>query len=437
MVRIARPDKLSVKYWEGRLFKPTYGTKDGRTVENTDWYVSLCFRGEAHKIFLQTMDKKQAAERALEAYFLLRASGWTAVLEKYSVRRKCGGTAEKAKEVMAGEFLGLVGRRCGLSEESLKKYAGDFYRILEEMFDLDFGRQKYDHVHGGNLVRQEKLNGIRLSKITAERVEAWRSDTLERRVREGVRQESAITTINSILRSAKSLFAKKNLKAIGLEDFPSPFSGITLWREESHRYATGFSVQDLADAAVAELRGKEEYKIFLLAAGCGLRRNEIDKLLWSHVDFGNSSILVCKTAYMRPKSKESVFMDGFVSCELAELQKTAKGEFVLEDESVTFRTRSSSPKQPAKKAKKSRYRCGKAFERLTRWLRAKGVPGRSLVHVLRKEFASQICKNHGIYAASRALRHSFCSVTKLYYADKAPAVSPGIFSSLVERKNLA
>jgi hypothetical protein len=40
------------------------------------------------------------------------------------------------------------------------------------------------------------------------------------------------------------------------------------------------------------------------------------------------------------------------------------------------------------------------FERLTAWLRKKGVKANKPLHALRKEFGSQICAVHGIHAAA-------------------------------------
>ncbi|MDR2030181.1 MAG: tyrosine-type recombinase/integrase [Puniceicoccales bacterium] len=430
MTKGTKRDKISAKFWEGRLYKPTYRTKDGRTVENPDWYVTLCFRGEEHKIFLQTMDKKLAAERALEAYFLLRASGWGAVFEKFGVRRKQTSEAGKVsipEKITVGKFIGLIRRRGGLAKKTMKMYSDAMYRILEEAFGLNFGTQKYDYVHGGNLARLESLDALELSKITPELLEGWRSKSLERRINEGFDRESAITTLNSILRSAKSLFAKKNLRAIGMENFGSPFLEIKFWREKSHRYVTTFSAHDLVRKAYNELRGKEEYKIFLLAIGCGLRRDEVDKLMWSQLDFDNSSIHIYKTDYIDPKTRESssrVFMDDFIRDELLDLRKKATGKFVVE-----------SPCEWS--AGKNGYRCRKDSKSLLAWLRKNGVPQRCAIHVLRKEFASQICNKHGIYAASRALRHSSCAVTEQFYADKAPSVSTGLFDSAGGGKKFA
>ena len=60
------------------------------------------------------------------------------------------------------------------------------------------------------------------------------------------------------------------------------------------------------------------------------------------------------------------------------------------------------------------------------WLRKHGVPGLRPLHTLRKEFGSQICDRHGIYAASRALRHADVSITSMHYLDKRSRATTGL-----------
>jgi hypothetical protein len=60
-------------------------------------------------------------------------------------------------------------------------------------------------------------------------------------------------------------------------------------------------------------------------------------------------------------------------------------------------------------------------------LRTHGLAGtRKPLHTLRKEFGSQICDRHGIYAASRALRHADIKVTAGFYLDKRSIATTGL-----------
>lgn len=89
--------------------------------------------------------------------------------------------------------------------------------------------------------------------------------------------------------------------------------------------------KQLIEDAFKELTGNH-LVIFVLAIGAGLRRNEIDKLPWAHVDLPTGTVTVAPTKYGRLKSDSSV---GKIQLEprFAEaLRKHAaenRGEFVL------------------------------------------------------------------------------------------------------------
>jgi hypothetical protein len=48
------------------------------------------------------------------------------------------------------------------------------------------------------------------------------------------------------------------------------------------------------------------------------------------------------------------------------------------------------------------------------------------LHTMRKEFGSIVTEKMGIYAASRALRHSDIQVTALHYVDKKQRIATGL-----------
>ena len=82
-----------------------------------------------------------------------------------------------------------------------------------------------------------------------------------------------------------------------------------------------------------------------------------------------------------------------------------------------------APGLPKPQARYVHYRCQAHFERLAAWLRTQGVSAHKPLHTLRKEFGSLICDEDGIYAASRALRHSSIGVTDAYCTDKRRRVT--------------
>lgn len=69
--------------------------------------------------------------------------------------------------------------------------------------------------------------------------------------------------------------------------------------------------------------------------------------------------------------------------------------------------------------------------RVLSWLRAQGVEANKPLHTLRKEIGSIIASEHGIFEASRYLRHSDIRITSAIYADKKKIVTPKAFAGLL------
>ncbi len=91
---------------------------------------------------------------------------------------------------------------------------------------------------------------------------------------------------------------------------PMPFQNVKLERRRATtRYSSRINPAALLKAAKVELGDasgrQEQFKIFCLALLCGLRKREIDALLWRSVDFGKAVIRIERTEYFQPKSEES------------------------------------------------------------------------------------------------------------------------------------
>jgi integrase len=195
------------------------------------------------------------------------------------------------------------------------------------------------------------------------------------------------------------------------------------------KYRSGFDVQKLIAKAQDELSeaDPECFKIFLLAVMVGLRRHEIDLLEWDSFHWDASVIRIEPTEYFLPKSEDSIG-DVPVDPELMEIfrgyrARRPRDRFVIMARGV-----------PKPRVVYIHYRAQKCFARLTAWLRKKGVRGNKPLHVLRKEFGSQICAVHGIHAASLALRHAHIGVTAQFYADGRKRCTSG-FGHLLSGQN--
>lgn len=265
-----------------------------------------------------------------------------------------------------------------------------------------------------------------LALITAEAIQKWRLQYLNARKDSPADHSRAVNTVNAHVRNARSLFTTKALefagKRLALPD-PLPFSNVKLERRRTTtRYSSRIDPATLIHDAKKDMYEvpdcQEQFKIFCLALLCGLRKREIDTLLWTSVDFEKQVIRIERTKYFQPKSEESAAEVDLAPELVAIFQayhKKTKGEFVIESENP-----------PRYHISRANYRAEREFKLLYAWLESKGVSARKKLHELRKECGSVIANSMGIFAASRALRHSDIRITSQYYSDKKVRITTGL-----------
>jgi integrase len=280
--------------------------------------------------------------------------------------------------------------------------------------------RKHDTRRGGRKSWIETVDALELDSVTPEKVLDWKHAYINGAVNDADRKRR-IVTVNTTIRNAKALFARRMLphlqERIQLPD-PLPFSGVPLEKQPSTRYRSRTDARKILEAAEEELREKhpECYLIVCLALKCGLRRAEIDSLLWRSVDLLRRVIHVESNEYYQLKSEDShgeIDLGEAMVETLSKFKKAANGEFVVEAD------------RPAKPHLDSgSYRCQTHFNYVTDWLRKQGVKVARPLHELRKEVGSVIAQEHGIFAASRFLRHSDIRITSEYYLDKKQTIVP-------------
>jgi len=132
------------------------------------------------------------------------------------------------------------------------------------------------------------------------------------------------------------------------------------------------------------------------------------------------------TPYFTPKAASSlgeVFLEPEVAKILKGLKKSAKSEFVIESDS-----------EPKPEATYDHYRAAAVLNGLISWLRKHGLDTDNPLHTLRKEFGRLMTEGHGIYAASKMLRHSSIMVTASYYAADQRRLTVGLGSALKTKR---
>jgi integrase len=401
--------KTDARFWHSRLFK-----WEG----SANYSTRIQFRGRRMAFSLGTGNRDAAARRASGIYSDLLALGVEATLAKH--RAQTPPTITTGATTI-GDWISEAIKVFDGKPASFGGYARGLRFIASEILDVSKNKKRYGRTQAKNYRRQ--VDAAPLTILTPEAIQAWRIRYVKRVGESPARQRSARISCNSAIRQAHALFSRQILGFIdtGLVPTPLPFSDVKFYPRESMRYQSRIEPAALLQSAKENLfeSDPEAFKALLLALGAGLRRGEIDRLLWRQIDFTAGVIRIEATEAGGLKTEDSagtVPIDvGLVSL-LRGFKAKARGQYVLEEGSGVT----------ASKPWGQRYRCADAFSRLTQWLRSHGVEGAKPIHTLRKEAGSIIVTKAGIHAASQFLRHADIQVTSMHYADHKERVTVDI-----------
>ena len=413
--KVRRLSKTHADYWHSRVCKRTT-KQNGKTVESPNFHIRL-YSGDNQSWFnLGTPNQAAAARKAKEIYVHLEANGWDATIIEFKSSK---GVSNKGT---IGDFLQAVKDTGKLRHRTFLNYQNCLHTIVAGVFGVKSGPAKYDYRSGGNQKWVDRINSIRLCRVTPVKITKWKRGFISQAGHSPNEIAAAKRTTNSYIRCARSLFSTKIIKELTDSKLPSPlpFEGVELEQPGSMKYISKINAQALIAAAKTELKESEPevYKIFLLGLFAGMRKAEIDLSEWSMLDFQNNILRLEETEWLHLKSSDStgeISVDSEVMAELRGFMSTSQSQFIVQ-----------SSRPPRNDSGHTYYRCQPIFDRLNSWLRGKGIKANKPVHELRKEIGALIATQHGIYAASKFLRHSDITTTAKHYADHKQRISVGL-----------
>jgi integrase len=412
--------KNDQRFWlqPGRLFKEKGAAAYSCRVQ---------FAGERFRFGLATSNQAAAAAKAAAIYASLMADGKEATLAKFNPK-----AAKKADVSTVGEWIEAVEKHCTLFPATMQNYVSAVRKLAGDIGSAPKNKSRFSYKDGGSKEWREAVDKVQLHLLDSAQVNAWQVSYRKAKPANPEAQRKVLNSARAVVRNAKALFGVKIAKALrdvaGLSlPEPLPMADVNLTelfgKKQKTRYQSRIDAEKLLTLAGKELSHSqpEPFKVLLLALCCGLRKREIDCLLWTQVDLEAGVIRIEATEHFRPKSDDSageVDLDPELLALLRGWRAASSGEFVIAGRDTTdFKSRVS-------------YRCEPVYTALYEWLRKHGVKAQKALHELRKEAGALVAKTAGIYAASRLLRHSDIRVTADYYADKKQRISTGLGSLL-------
>lgn len=406
--------KNSANYWQSRIFKPVNSTGEA----SPNYSMRVSFKGKRMAFTLGTSNQGAAAALAAGIYNDLLTLGIEGTLAKHRAK-----TDKPEGVATVGEWIAAAAGVAEASKTSFNSYSVCLRKIAGDILAMKKTAKRFGPKKGGAAAYRAAADNISLALLTLPAIQKWRLDYVAK-AKNPAQERSKKTSCNSMIRQARSLFAPKIVKFLADYSLPSPlpFAGVEFFPRQSAKYFSRIDPKGLLQAAHTDLAEADApaFLVMLLALSAGLRRGEIDSLCWHQVDCGRELIRIESTEAASLKTADSrgeVAIDPQVASILQGFKAKATGPFVIEADGAK-----GGPKKWGQ-----HYRAEFVFNRLTAWLRAHGVTARKPLHELRKELGALVTAEHGIYAASRVLRHSNVATTAAHYSDlkTRPVVNVG------------
>ena len=400
--------KRDSRYWYGKIFQQTQA--NGQTDAN--WSCRVAIAGKRRQISLDTGNKKVASERAAAVYAMAKDQGWDAAVSAFGSRRK--PTPPPPASATVGDVIRIIEERGTHLRQSTKLR---IYSALRVISASAAGIAEYDSKASNvaKAIRRDAIERIDLATVTPDLVRRWQREFIavegDDDLRQATKKRSADGTLAAFSRAWTAALAPHYADA-ALTMPSNPAKSVRLFRLKTPRYRSDVDAGALVRDAKDQLSG-DGYRTLLLALQFGLRRAEVDRLQWQHIDLVAGQLSVEGTEAGATKtgaSERTLDISPGMVAVLAEWKEEAIGDYVV------------APLAALRPKRWSSYRADAAFEEVLRWLRGRGWDSAQPLHQLRKEFGSMVSMNFGVFEASEALGHSDVRVTAALYVAAKRAI---------------
>ena len=404
--RVSGVGKNSAKYWMDRIYKPV----NGNGAVSPHYMMRVKIKGRRLAFGLGTAKQSEGASLAANIYHDLLSLGIEGTLGKHRPKPE-----KPDRPATVGEWITAASEVSEANPSTFNCYACSLRKIVGDILAVKRSKKRFGPQKGGAAAYRAKIDSASLAILRPEAVQKWRLSYVKR-AKNPAQERSRMTSCNSTIRQARSLFAGKVVRFLPELQLPepAPFAGIEFFPRQNSKYFSRIDAKALLQKAATDLSLSDPptFTAMLLAIAAGLRRGEIDSLTWAQIDFGRKLIRVettDKAGLKTADSRAEVAIDDDVTALLRKQFAHVKklNAFVVEGEGSAG----------GQKKWGQHYRANAAFVRAIKWLRSHGVTARKPLHELRKELGALVTNEHGIYAASRVMRHSNVATTAAHYTD--------------------
>ena len=369
----------------------------------------VAFQGHQRRVSLGTANRTEAAKRAATFWRRLAATqgDWGEAMSCIGLsltRRSSGGEVKIADWLAEYERARKV---LGVRQKTAQCYISAARNIAAMVTGIT------SRTHPKRADRRAAIDSLPLSKLASKAIDLAVRRSLE--PLDDIEAKRRIACVNTKMRNARNLFSRRAQEIIPIElPSPGPFEGCKISTPGAKKYSSSISLSKiLADSK--SLPNNQRVAV-VLAACAGLRRSEIDSLLWRQVDLDASSPCVRiedSWAYQikSNSSRRSIPLSADVAEFLGSLKADSDQAFVLSGDPPLLGKRYYS------------LRCKADFEQLYKWLRERGASAERPLHDLRKEFGSVINEQAGAIAAMELLGHSDLKTTSSIYVENRKRVT--------------
>ncbi|MFM8830889.1 MAG: hypothetical protein ACKOHM_07785, partial [Spartobacteria bacterium] len=208
--------KNSAGFWASRIFK---GRNDDGIV-SPHYIMRVQFKGKRTTFTTGTGNKEAAAKIAAGIYNDILVMGWDAAQAKHRPRNE-SDLNQPPPVTSVGDWITAARKVSEANESTFTSYSRALRKIVADILAVEKSKKRFGPKKGGAEAYRAKIDATSLEILTLPAVQKWRLE-YAKQAKTPAEERSRMTSCNSTIRQARSLFAAKIIKFLPDLRLPSP-----------------------------------------------------------------------------------------------------------------------------------------------------------------------------------------------------------------------